>query len=220
MIQHHGHSGSNQNSARSFLSADIAHLSDVSWPTSNATPHRAALFPTRFGAPSLSRLFRPAPATLGTWHFPTSPVTRPRPAPLRSTSSTTRSPSTSPTTMAAQAKRPSTRRAPSPSPRSRGRRPSSISPLARCAVWSSTGPNWMSAVTTKSRASRCPAWLPPTPWWSRPIASTRTPVRDCTASWTPSMTRCTCTHSSRPPMPSGCSRASTSPTSRPPSTSR
>ncbi len=43
--------------------------------------------------------------------------------------------------------------------------------------------------------------------------------RDCTASSTRSTTRCTCTRSSKPPMPSACSPASTSPISRPPSTS-
>ena len=43
--------------------------------------------------------------------------------------------------------------------------------------------------------------------------------RACTASSTRSTARCTCTRNSRPPTPSGCSPASTSPTSRPSSTS-
>jgi aminopeptidase N len=53
-----------------------------------------------------------------------------------------------------------------------------------------------------------------------PTVATRTPVRGCTGSSTPSIARCTCTRNSKPPTPSGCSRASTSPTSKPPSTCR
>src|SRR4029079_13969205 len=45
------------------------------------------------------------------------------------------------------------------------------------------------------------------------------PVRGCTGSSTRSIARCTCTRSSKRPMPSACSPASTSPPSRRPSTS-
>ena len=49
---------------------------------------------------------------------------------------------------------------------------------------------------------------------STPTAATRTPARACTGSSTRSTARSTSTRSSRRPTPSGCSPASTSPTSR------
>ena len=61
---------------------------------------------------------------------------------------------------------------------------------------------------------RCPTWPPTTCWSSTPTCSTRTPARACTGSSTRSTARSTSTRSSRPRTPSGCTPASTSPTSR------
>ena len=61
---------------------------------------------------------------------------------------------------------------------------------------------------------------PRTCWSSSRTPCTRTPARACTGSSTRSTARCTCTRNSRCLTAAACSRSSSSPTSRPPSSSR
>src|SRR5829696_1643907 len=71
---------------------------------------------------------------------------------------------------------------------------------------------WTPAGTRRTAAWRSATWRRTTSWSSTRTASTPTPARGCTGSSTRWTARSTSTRSSRLPMRSGCTPASTSPT--------
>lgn len=158
------------------------------------------------------------PRKLDTWHFPISPANKPSSAPRWSPSPATGSTSTSPTGTAVPANKPSARSPRWCSTRWPAPTPSSTSPPTPCAAPRSTVATSTSPATTNPPESRCRGWPTAMSSWSTRTAATPTPARVCIASSTRSTTRSTCTRNSKPPTPSGCSPASTSPTSRRPST--